>query len=96
MAYAKLAHIEDKNKYRNLQRFIHVCRKEREEEDKVLGDEFTATTRETFLKEEEALAQEIDKIKNKEMKELRLRYITLLCDTNFSRYINHACLFKFL
>ncbi|KAJ8921789.1 hypothetical protein NQ315_008415 [Exocentrus adspersus] len=71
-AYIK-AHIENKNRYRNLTRYMNVQRLEQEEVNAMQKVTEDAAFRERQIERESNLARELDKIKREEMKELRLR-----------------------
>ncbi|GJQ85766.1 hypothetical protein Trydic_g20328 [Trypoxylus dichotomus] len=68
------AKIDQRNKFRNLHRYMQIQRKQMDDDDRA-EKEKQLLIREAEVKREEKLAQEMDKMKRKEIKELRMRQI---------------------
>lgn len=66
-------HIEEKNRYRNLTRYMNVQRREQEENNAMQKQIEDTAFHERQIERENNLSRELDKIKRDEMKELLLR-----------------------
>lgn len=66
-------HIEKKNNIRNFNRCLNIQRRELEHEENERQKKETAFISAANLKQDEKIAQELHKMKNKELRELRLR-----------------------
>ncbi|KAI4460241.1 meiosis-specific nuclear structural protein 1 [Holotrichia oblita] len=66
------AKIDHRNKYRNLNRYMQLQRTQMEEDEHVSANE-QAAIKVSQIEQEEKLAQEVDKMKREEIKELRMR-----------------------